>query len=390
MSIYVEDWQVEYGRPNRMDLEDDLDGDARLVEDGDELRFHEGTEPEPDSLRLACVDGVRRAEALLYARDDDTGEEARGVAGAFAWGSVIIDQGRRPGFGECQVERLAIWGSSQQSHLPEVDGGFRWTSVSIDDPDMAAPIIELENRMGKNERKLAAELANKDFLTLVDGPLKFLRERPHPRIVGYIKSHYRQLLDREEHRRVPELPVGWRTSLFALGEDRLSAYVRLGPPSAIGSPWTGLVRIELFQSFGIDAAKQEADRVAGILPRLAGIPHRDPRAPQNLQPVGALETHLRRLMGSSRLATRAARDAVAEESRRLTARREKLNVEREAIARAVAKTATPVTKPVPAKKAAKKTTKTITQKAAKKAIANKTVKRKTEGARKPSAGEANS
>ncbi len=334
MSIYVEDWQVEYGRPNRMELDDELEGGARLVEDGDELCFHAGEDPDLDTLRLACVDGVRRAEALLYARDDDTGDEARGVAGAYAWGAVILDPGERPYFLKCNVERLAIWGASQRAELPEVPGGFRWTSVPIDDPDLAAPLTELENRMGKSERKLAAELARKDFLTLVDGPLKFLREKPHPRIIGYIKTHYRQLLDTRDHRRVPDLPVGSRTSLFALGEDRLSAYVRIGAPSTIGSPWTGLVRIELFQTFGLEAAQREADRIAGALPRLAGVPHRDPRAPQNLQPVGALETHLRRLMGSPRLATRAARDAVAIASRRISERRGQLSAEGDLIAEA--------------------------------------------------------
>ncbi|WP_428265891.1 hypothetical protein [Haliangium sp.] len=311
MSIYVEDWHVEYGRPHRMEVDEDLEGGARLVEDDSELRFHPGKAPPLDQVRMACVDGVRRAEALLHARDDDTGAESWGVAGAFAWGSVMLDQGRRPWFEGCQVARVAIWGNDYHGVLPEVPGGFCWKPESIAEAEVSAPFSKLENLMGHAERKLAEDIAGRDFLTLVDGPLKFLRERPHPRIVGYIKTHHRQLLSAPEHRRVPELPVGWRTSLFALGEDRLSAYARIGPRSRVGSPWTGLVRLELFQSFGLDAARAEADRVTGILPRLAGIPHRDPRAPQNLQPVGALEHHLRRLMGTPGLANRAARDAVA-------------------------------------------------------------------------------
>ncbi len=43
--------------------------------------------------------------------------------------------------------------------------------------------------------------------------------------------------------------------------------------------------------------------ITGLLPRFAGVRHRDPRAPQNLQPVGALEKHLRHLLGPADYAT---------------------------------------------------------------------------------------
>ena len=58
-------------------------------------------------------------------------------------------------------------------------------------------------------------------------------------------------------------------------------------------------------------AIRTADLVAATLPRYAGIPWLDPRAPQNLQPVGALERHLRHSLGDSRLASRAVRESVA-------------------------------------------------------------------------------
>jgi hypothetical protein len=47
------------------------------------------------------------------------------------------------------------------------------------------------------------------------------------------------------------------------------------------------------------------------LPRYAGLGHIDPRAPQNLQPVAALERHLRHGLGDIALAVRATREAVA-------------------------------------------------------------------------------
>ena len=109
---------------------------------------------------------------------------------------------------------------------------------------------------------------------------------------------------------VPELRVESGRQLFTLGADRYSCYVRIAAPGPRSSPWFGIVRIEVPQSFGLVAARVTADEVACVLPRYAGIPHRDPRAPQNLQPVGALEKHLRHRLGPSRLAARAARHAV--------------------------------------------------------------------------------
>jgi hypothetical protein len=311
MHIYVEDWQVEYGRPNLVaDDEDTAEGSAELVEDGDRLARHQGKPPPPERVSLACVDGVRRAEALLVLSGEGTADEARGIAGALAYGSVLIEGDSRPEFRFCQAERLAIWGSSRSADLPAVPGGWRWESVSIDRTEIHAPLRELETRMIARERKLAEELAQQHVLTLVDGTLKPLRNRPL-RVVGYIKTHHRRLLEPALHREVPLMDVGWRTSLFRLGEERFSAYVRIGAPSALGSPWAGVVRIEMFQALGLEIAAAIADQLAGLLPRYAGVAHRDPRAPQNLQPVGALESHLRRLLGMPGLATRAARDAVA-------------------------------------------------------------------------------
>ena len=71
------------------------------------------------------------------------------------------------------------------------------------------------------------------------------------------------------------------------------------------------MRLEVPESAGLPAAINAVEQAASIIPRYAGIAHRDPRAPQNLQPVGALESHLRHLLGDPGLAYRAVREAVA-------------------------------------------------------------------------------
>jgi hypothetical protein len=129
-------------------------------------------------------------------------------------------------------------------------------------------------------------------------------------ILGYVKTHHKAQLSPKDHKRVPELSPGERTSLFRK-EHCYSAYLRLAPRGPFSGPWAGIVRLEIPIGVGIDVASREADRAAFFLPRFAGVAHRDPRAPQNLQPIGALEKHLRHLLGDARLAARAVRESVA-------------------------------------------------------------------------------
>jgi hypothetical protein len=260
---------------------------------------------------VAFIDGVRRGDASLYQEDPATGLLARGIAGSHACGAVLIDDGQRPVCAREQVSRMVIWGSGLSGELPVQPGGWAWQSASVESDDPDAPLVSLQQRMRQAEGRLAELLCADGYLTIVDGPLSYVRSHDLP-VVGYVKTHSRPLLEPATHRRVPELAPGQRTSLFALGADRYSAYLRLAPVSPSSGPWTGIVRVEVPQSAGLEAAVSVADAVATTVPRYAGIAHRDPRAPQNLQPVGALEKHLRHLLGDSGLARRAVRESVAE------------------------------------------------------------------------------
>ena len=130
---------------------------------------------------------------------------------------------------------------------------------------------ELQTRMRQHEGILAEELASDGRLVIVDGPLNFVRSRDLP-VVGHIKTHYRTLLEPSAHRQVPALRAGERTSLFRLGTDRYSCYLRLAASADTAGPWSGIVRIEIPQSAGLSEAIRTADLVAATLPRYAGIP----------------------------------------------------------------------------------------------------------------------
>jgi hypothetical protein len=306
-SVFVEDWAATYGSPYMVQTEEAVTADAELVEDGEEFVAHPGVPLAPDG-DIAFVDGVRRGEASLYQFDQATGEVVRGVAGGHACGAVIAD-GQVPRFGETRVRRLVIWGSGRTGELPPVDGGWSWTSASTASAAPDAPLKELQTRMREDEGRLAEGLCEQGYLVVIDGPLNFVRSRDLP-VVGYVKTHYRALLSNEHHRRIPELQAGERSSLFRLGTDRYSCYLRLTEGGTTSSPWFGIVRLEIPQSPGLKAAVEVANRVAGTIPPFAGVAHRDPRAPQNLQPIGALERHLRHLLGHAGLATRAVHEAV--------------------------------------------------------------------------------
>jgi hypothetical protein len=78
-----------------------------------------------------------------------------------------------------------------------------------------------------------------------------------------------------------------------------SWYLRLANRRAIDHPWAGLVRIETSDAVGLTPAVQLADVTTQHLPDFASSPIRDPRAPQNLYPIGALEDRLRRQLGDA-------------------------------------------------------------------------------------------
>jgi hypothetical protein len=301
--LYFEDWDASYGSPYLISA-DQADGEAKFAEVAEGIRVV----PAPcDPRATAFVDGVRRGEGLLY-RQTAAGALLRGTVGAHACGAVFCTPGSSAAFGPMETRRLVIFGGGVPVELPAVDG-YSWEAAAVASLEPDAPLQELQTRMRMAEGQLAERLSGDGWLTVVDGPLNFIRSRDRT-IVGLVKTHHRPLLPPADHARVSDLRCGERTPLFTLGADRYSCYVRIAVPGSRSSPWYGIVRIEVPQSFGVEAARTTADEVTCTLPRYAGIPHRDPRAPQNLQPVGALEKHLRHRLGSSRLASRAARIAV--------------------------------------------------------------------------------
>ncbi len=247
--VFVESWAPQYGSPYRVEREDeDTDAPAMLVED-DALQAHDGRDDD-SFARLAFVDGVRRVEASLYRLVD--GQYVRGIAGAFACGCVEIDPLRGARFGQTVVDRIVVWGSGASQALPQTPGGWVWTAVSVPGDEAQAPLEALQARMRLAEGRLAGTIATDGTLAVADGPLNFSL-RSHRAIVGYVKTHRRALLAPADHARVATLGAGQRSSLFRIGDDRYSCYLRLSDGLQSG-PWGGMTRLEFGAALGIDAA----------------------------------------------------------------------------------------------------------------------------------------
>jgi hypothetical protein len=307
--VFVESWAQSYGSPYLIADDDPGSDDAQLIEDGG--TFYAGVDREHFD-DLIFIDGVRRGETSLYQVND--GHFVRGITGSHACGSVIARRDKGLVFGELHSERLVIWGSGVVSSLPSMKGGWDWRPVSVASDDATAPLAELQARMRAAEGRLAESLAAERTMIVADGPLNFALRRDLP-IIGFIKRHQRAYLAPIEHAQITLVPTGQRTALFRLGDERFSCYLRLAH-DRLGGPWAGVIRLEIPSSLGAQAASGLADTLACHLPRYAGVLHRDPRAPQNLQPIGALENRLRRNLGSEALAERAVRDAIRETQRR--------------------------------------------------------------------------
>ena len=94
--------------------------------------------------------------------------------------------------------------------------------------------------------------------------------------------------------------------------DRGLAALLLVPAAALpaGRALVGVVRVEC-PDLDLPDVLELAELSQAVLPRYASVEHKDPRAPQNLYPIGGLERLLRRRLGDRLLLERALRRAAA-------------------------------------------------------------------------------
>ncbi len=311
--IGVEPFDASYGAGFRADEEDEHTVECRVVEDGGHFRIHrppDGGSP----VRLCFVDGVRRTEAHLTRTKSD-GETIAGLVGAWGAGAVLIGPDGPAEIGHVEIGRAVIFPGGQQVRLLPHAGGWRWMSLSVESEEPHAAAQHLQRLMRDTEAAIADRLFEEGLTVVFDGPLHSIRRSRRTPVVGYVKTHHRRTLAVEHWQTVPNLDVGERTSLFAMKGERYACYIRVGDSGPWAGPWAGIARLEVPVSSGSGRAIATVDRAARWLPAFASAPHRDARAPVNLAPVARLEQHLHHLLGDSRLALRAVREAVMQHNR---------------------------------------------------------------------------
>ena len=314
--LRADPWRPDFGAEVEAALEEPRDGSVVVdpaVETADWSRPVQPAPPAPGPVTF--VDGVRRVDIRVLA--EEAGRRAWGLLGSYAVGSVRCDGAAS--IGDIRVGRAAVLGGGIRGEPVTAQAGrleLRWEPHSAAGEAPQVLVGVLHHLMRRDEATLASELAP-DGMVVADGPLHF-PFGPDAEVVGMAKRMLEMYLEDEHAALLPRLSPGERTPLFALGRrggiDRYAWYQRLVP---LDGPWhelSGIVRCEVLASRGLERAVAAADRLSGLLPRFAGRPGVDPRAPQNLTPVGALETRLRHRLGHAAFVRRALQVELAREA----------------------------------------------------------------------------
>jgi hypothetical protein len=311
-SFTVDPWDPGYG----LAFSDEMDGGA-LQESSAELildleqaagQWHP---IDPDTApglpgTVLFLDGVRRIDASIWVHGQSP-QPMPGIAASLAAGLVACDGAAR--IVDVAVERGLFTTAPDASDIVTRHAHYPARTAKAGSNGHDPLSLALQQHLTDTEIQLAMVFRARnpagDDLLVVDGPL---RGRTHlPRTVGYVKTHHASYLPPAQAAVVAALAPGQRTPVFLMGTSwrRDSWYLRL--PGSHGAPWSGVVRLECSADLPLAQATALADLTARLLPPLASSPHKDPRAPQNLVPIGGLERELRHRLGDQRLLYRSLR-----------------------------------------------------------------------------------
>lgn len=306
LRLSVDPWDPGYGTPGAGGEPDDVSARVSLDLEvpADAWRPLPADKDGWDPVQVLLVDGVRRVDARVWFTSDDSPVPTPGLAASHAAGVVRLDGTAR--VVAQRVERTLFTALGDARDLGTALGTYRVSHTAGSDDD--ALRLALQQRMTSLEVAVADAARVDDDLLVVDGPLR--GRTGLPRAVGYVKAHHATYLDDDRNAVVAALGPCQRTPVFTIGTSwtRHSWYLRL--PTASTMPWPGIVRCEVADTLTRGEAVALADVSCRVLPPLASLPHKDPRAPANLVPVGGLERTLRHRLGDAaklhRAITRAA------------------------------------------------------------------------------------
>ena len=329
LKLRLDPWATEYN--TAFHAEDSFDEERKNVDATPEYSEWAAVDPvapqAPPFEQFLFVDGTRRLEARVLL-EDERKQIAFGALGSFGIGVVDCCSGgsRAASYtdlnsiGVKMVNRICALSNGHtlpmfnlESQLRHRLGQLEYEVETTEERDADAVVRRIQFAMLRAEGKLASRLisSHPDALIVTDGPLPrmgFVKN-----IVGYVKTIHQIPITEEQLNVVRGLEQGQRSPLYLVtGNDKSQQYfewfLRLRDPR----PWlyslAGIVRLQAYASQQpenrLDEVRALADWLALTLPRFASHQHQDPRAPQQLLPIRALETELRRRMGDARVIRR--------------------------------------------------------------------------------------
>ena len=267
--------------------------------------------PLPDSV--AFVDGVQRVE--YWARVDD-GEAAlsNAVFASVAVGAVVSRAGQATMSCEHTQRVFGVAGTVRAEPMVVRSGKNELVYQ-----------VERAKELGQRAAYQAIAIVRRDLehlcvqkmlsnhpLVIADGRL----DRPEAsdnQLVGVAKTLHQLYLKGEQRALIARIGSGERTPIFQISDSwgsRYSWFLRLPYTRRIHHSYAGIVRLEVPMASS-QAPSTVADMLTHNLPRFASRPEHDPRAPQNLLPVGALEKRLRHELGDVAYIRRLIEDCIA-------------------------------------------------------------------------------
>ena len=305
--VRIDPWEPEYEGAIQLatDADDVADVDL-LVELGSWVAIQPTAITPP--RRIYFVDGVRRIEHRILVEADD--RTLFGLLGSFAVGATEVTAQAK--VVKEEIHRRCVVGGGVELapweiRLPNGSTTLSFAPSAVAENTPEAALQGLQNSMRECEAASAESLSTDDALVFLDGPLTFFTATRVP-VVGYVKRLLRSYLPPPQAVLLRTLEVGQRTPLFLIKDTRhhrYSWYTRIGSGRMIESSLTGIVRLETSSALGLEQVRSLADLSAALLPRFASSAGRDPRAPQNLYPIGGLENALRHQMGDTLVIRRA-------------------------------------------------------------------------------------
>ena len=321
MKLRLDPWAAEY--QTAFQAEEPPDPEVEGVDPSVEVEAGAWRPVDPmapaEPRSVLFLDGSRRVEARVLL-ENEGGRFAFGALGSYGVGAVACEAGSARFCDAFEIDRIcALSGGENHADLPMPPsgshrlGGLRYRVVSTAERDAEAVVRRLQAEMRDAEGRLAARLVSQapGAFVICDGPRPLLGAEPN--LLGYLKTIHELRVGSDLLDVVRRLEQGQRSPIYLVQSgtqrhQRFEWFVRLRDPR----PWlyslAGVVRLQAFAgpepASRLASAVAAADWSCSVLPHFATRQHQDPRAPQQLLPVRALEAELRRRMGSPEMVRR--------------------------------------------------------------------------------------